>query len=129
MKIEINDYYTNIITDIIIWLQNCTPGKRKWCDTDIPGWNYDYRSTERSTFPDWLSFWYKKPPRNNIYKYNHNYVAYENGYFNGNTRELLSILKRAKTSGMISKKSKRIQIAFDIIIDGYFTEMKEMEYL
>lgn len=126
MEVNLNKYYTDTIDEIISYIKHSTPGKRYWTPDPVTGLN-DYSLTERSTFPDWVKFWYEKTPKRDRFEY---YISgrepYEDGYFNGNTRDLLLMLNRAKDKGIVSKRSMRVLVAFDYIVSGY---LEEMEYL
>ncbi len=127
MKVALNDYYLDTIDGIIGRLKHSTPGRRVWYESSTPGWSYDYTGTERSTFPDWISFWFRYTPKRERIEYIiSNREPYEDGYFNGNTKELWGLLNRARNTGVISKRSKRILVAFDYIVSGY---LEEFEYL
>jgi hypothetical protein len=101
-----------------------------WVESSNPEWAFDYGVTEHSTFPDWIKFWFIPTPKAERL----NYVEvggkqpYEDGYFNGNTKELWPLLKRARNRGFISKKSKRVQVAFDMIVQGYLEEARYNGY-
>lgn len=126
MKTALNNYYIETIECIIRWIKASTPGRRAWVSDLVTGYN-DYSMTERSTFPDWIKFWYECTPKRERLEYLiTDREPWEDGYFNGNTRELMIILNRAKDTGVVSKRSKRILVAFDTIVSGY---LEEMEYM
>ncbi len=126
MEVNLSKYYTDILEEIIGYIKSSYPGKRYWTPDSVTGLN-DYSMTERSTFPDWVKFWYEKTPKRERFEY---YISgkdpYEDGYFNGNTRDLLIMLNRAKDKGIVSKRSMRVLTAFDNIVSGY---LEEREYL
>ena len=127
MDVVLNEYYLDTMDGIIGRLNYSSPGKRLWCESNKPGWGYDYSLTERSTFPDWIKFWFQYTPKRERFEY---FISgrepYEDGYFNGNTKELWGLLNRARNTGVISKRSKRVLTAFDYIVSGY---LEEIEYL
>lgn len=123
MKCHINNYYKYIIEDMIGQIKSSTPGKRRWRLRDEI---WDYSITERSTFPDWSKFFYEQTPKNYKHRYNSNFVAYEHGFFNGNTREILDILNKL-LHGQIYTSKRRYE-AIDIMIKGMLDYIKGFEY-
>lgn len=121
MKVAINDYYKYVIEDMISEIKIATPGKRAWTD------NLDYSITERSTFPLWSKFFYEHTPKKLIhhYKYDTSSKSYEDGYYNGNTRELLVLLYTALNG--LAPRSERQSTAFDLMLKGKFEEIREFE--
>jgi hypothetical protein len=118
MKIEpaVNPYYLQVLEDIQNILKSSTPGKRIWTLDEVTG-SPNYSQTQRSTFPHWSKFWYVNTPR----KERINYILedrqpYEDGYYNGNTRDLLRVLENSK-SGCVSKRTRTLT-AWDNVIQG-----------
>ena len=124
MKVAINDYYKYVIEDMISEIQIATPGKRAWYGQDFGN---NYTITERSTFPLWSKFFYEHTPKRLIAHYKHNISskAYEDGYYNGNTRELLVLLYTALNGS--APYSQRQLSAFDLMLKGKFEEIREFE--
>ena len=129
MKVAINDYYKYVIEDMISEIKIATPGKRMWekgcnylCDGGI-----NYTITERSTFPLWSKFFYEHTPKRlkAHYKHDTSSKAYEDGYYNGNTRELLVLLYTALNGS--APYSQRQLSAFDLMLKGKFEEIREFE--
>ncbi len=128
MKIEpaINPYYLQVLEDIQSILKNSTPGKRIWTLDSVTG-QPDYSQTERSTFPSWCKFWYVRTPKKERIKYIiEDREPYEDGYYNGNTRDLLKMLVNSE-SGYVSMKP-RTQTAWDLIVQGFLEDVKDWEY-
>lgn len=125
MKVAINDYYKYVIEDMISEIQIATPGKRMWRYQEDLGNNYTI--TERSTFPLWSKFFYEHTPKRlkAHYKHDTSSKAYEDGYYNGNTRELLVLLYTALNG--LAPKSQRQLSAFDLMLKGKFEEIREFE--
>ena len=125
MKVAINNYYKYVIEDMISEIQIATPGKRAWYGQDFSG-NLHY-VTERSTFPLWSKFFYEHTPKRLKAHYKHNISskAYEDGYYNGNTRELLVLLYTALNG--LAPYSQRQLSAFDLMLKGKFEEIREFE--
>ncbi|WP_373073861.1 hypothetical protein [Sulfurimonas sp.] len=128
MKIKpyINLYYLQVLDDMQNILKNSTPGKRRWTLDPVTGLP-DYGMTERSTFPDWSKFFYETTPKNDKIKYCqvNGPRPYEDGYFNGNTKEFLRILRNAE-KGYMSNYC-RIRAAFDQSVHGYLSEIRDFE--
>ncbi len=128
MKIKpaINLYYLQVLEDMQNILKNSTPGKRRWTLDPVTG-APDYGSTERSTFPIWSKFFYETTPKNDKIKYCQvdGPKPYEDGFFNGNTKEFLRILNRAENGYM--SDYIRIRTAFDIAVQGYLSEIRDFE--
>ena len=124
MKVAINDYYKYVIEDMISEIQIATPGKRAWYGQDFGN---NYSITERSTFPLWSKFFYEHTPKRlkAYYKYDTSSKAYEDGYYNGNTRELLVLLYTALNG--LAPYSQRQLSAFDLMLKGKFEEIREFE--
>lgn len=125
MEVFINSYYTYIIEDMISEIKTSIPGKRRW--RTLNDGTIDYSITERSTFPIWSKFFYESTPAKltQYYKYHSKIKNYEHGYFNGNTRELLTILNNALTGK--APKTKRGRCAFDIMLKNKLEEIKDFE--
>jgi hypothetical protein len=128
MKIEpaVNPYYLQVLEDIQNILKSSTPGKRIWTLDEVTG-SPNYSQTQRSTFPHWSKFWYVNTPR----KERINYILedrqpYEDGYYNGNTRDLLRVLENSK-SGCVSKRTRTLT-AWDNVIQGFLADVKDWEY-
>jgi hypothetical protein len=121
MKVAINDFYKYVIEDMISEIKIATPGKRAWTD------NLDYTITERSTFPLWCKFFYTHTPKRLIQHYKHHSCnkSYEDGYYNGNTRELLVLLYTALNG--LAPSSKRQLSAFDLMLKCKFEEIRAFE--
>jgi len=122
MQIIINSYYLKFIDSMIQQLGVSIPGQRRWVFDQSTG-AYDYSATIRSTFPMWSKFFYIKTPKKLkglIYE------PYNEGYFNGNTSELIKLLINS-TKGSLSK-SPRLRLAFDLAISGFYDEIYEFEY-
>lgn len=126
MQININDYYLTILSDMIVILNNSENGRRQWTADPITGYN-DYTSTLRSTFPDWSKFFFIKTPRKEQLDYCivDGPKPFEDGYFNGSSRELKQILDTSKDG--IMSKYPRIIAAWDIAIEGYFDYIRDFE--
>ena len=124
MKVAINDYYKYVIEDMISEIQIATPGKRAWYGQDFGN---HYSITERSTFPLWSKFFYEHTPKRlkAHYKHDTSSKAYEDGYYNGNTRELLVLLYTALNG--LAPYSQRQLSAFDLMLKGKFEEIREFE--
>lgn len=124
MKVAINDYYKYVIEDMISEIQIATPGKRAWYGQDLEN---NYSITERSTFPLWSKFFYEHTPKRlkAHYKHDASSKAYEDGYYNGNTRELLVLLYTALNG--LTPYSQRQLSAFDLMLKGKFEEIREFE--
>lgn len=124
MKVAINDYYKYVIEDMISEIKIATPGKRAWYCQDLEN---NYSGTIRSTFPLWSKFFYEHTPKRLIphYKYDTSSKAYEDGYYNGNTRELLVLLYTALNG--LAPNSERQLSAFDLMLKGKFEEIREFE--
>lgn len=127
IKPAINPYYLQVLEDMQNILKSSTPGKRRWTLDPVTG-QPDYSMTERSTFPQWSKFFYETTPKNDKIKYLQVDVPkpYEDGYFNGNTKEFLRILSRAEKGYM--SDYPRIVAAFDIAVHGYLQEVSDWEY-
>lgn len=127
IKPAINPYYLQVLEDMQSILKQSTPGKRRWTLDPITG-QADYRMTERSTFPSWSKFFYETTPKKDQWVYCQvgGPRPYENGYFNGNTKEFLRILSRAEKGYM--SDYPRIVAAFDISVQGYLSEIRDWEY-
>lgn len=124
MKVAINDYYKYVIEDMVSEIKIATPGKRAWYCQDLEN---NYTITERSTFPLWSKFFYEHTPKRlkAHYKYDTSSKAYEDGYYNGNTRELLVLLYTALNG--LAPYSQRQLSAFDLMLKGKFEEIREFE--
>lgn len=116
---HLNDYYEKFITAMIRQIEVSTPGKRAWTMDHLG--NCDYSPTTRSTFPDWSKFFYVTTSRS----HKTGSIPYEDGYFNGNTKELLRMLNTAKIGR--APKTDRLRAAFDIAISGFYEYMYEFE--
>ena len=127
MKVNINPYYLQVLEDMQTILKNSTPGKRR-CTLDNVTGLPDYSMTERSTFPQWSKFFYETTPKNDKIKYLEvgGPRPYEDGYFNGNTKEFLRILRNSE-DGILSDYP-RIQTAWTIAVENYLQEIKDWEY-
>lgn len=127
MKVNINPYYLQVLEDMQNILKNSTPGKRRWTLDPVTG-TPDYSQTERSTFPNWSKFFYEQPPKKDKWKYCQidGPKAYEDGFYNGNTKEFLRILRNSE-NGKLSNYP-RIRSAWIIAIEGYLSEIKDWEY-
>lgn len=131
MKVAINEYYKYVIEDMISEIKIATPGQRIGrysCDYyGEPDAYIDYSGTIRSTFPLWSKFFYEHTPKRLQARYKHDTSskAYEDGYYNGNTRELLVLLYTALNG--LAPKSKRQSSAFDLMLKGKFEEIREFE--
>ena len=127
IKPHINQYYLTVLNDMLGVLDNSTPGKRQWYDSHRSGETYDYRSTIRSTFPSWSKFFYETTPKNKFLDYCivDGPKPYEDGYFNGNTKELKRILINSR-DGILSSYP-RIQAAWDIAVSGYLNDIADLE--
>ena len=128
MKIvpAINPYYLQVLEDIQQVLKSSTPGKRRWTLDSVTG-QPDYRMTERSTFPHWVKFWYVNTPKKERINYLiENREPYEDGYYNGNTRDLLKILSNSE-EGYVSKKMRTLT-AWDNVVQGFLQDIKDWEY-
>ncbi len=132
MECHINDYYKTIIEDMIGQIKSSTPGQRRWrCTHDYFGeqdLQLDYSLTTRSTFPNWSKFFYEKTPKKERFNYKFIYdtSAYADGYFNGNTRELLGLLKKLLHGQIYC--SERQLCAIDIMLKGMLDYIAEYEY-
>ena len=126
MQAAINPYYLQVLEDMQNILKNSTPGKRRWTLDSVTG-QPDYSLTERSTFPKWSKFFYETTPKNNKIKYLQvdGPKPYEDGYFNGNTKELLRILRNSE-EGILSDYP-RIRTAWIFAIEGYLSEISDWE--
>jgi hypothetical protein len=124
MKVAINNYYRYVIEDMISEIKIATPGKRAWYTQDFTN---NYTITERSTFPLWSKFFYEHTPKRLIahYKHDTSSKSYEDGYYNGNTRELLVLLYTALNG--LAPKSERQSLAFNLMLKGKFEEIREFE--
>lgn len=116
---HLNDYYKKFITAMIRQIEVSTPGKRRWVHTSDG--SIDYSATTRSTFPEWSKFFFVTTPRSHKTTPN----PYEDGYFNGNAKELLRMLNTAKLGR--APKTERLRAAFDIAISGFYDYMYEFE--
>ena len=126
MQAATNLYYLTVIDDMLGVLDNSTPGKRQWTHDNVTGLP-DYGSTIRSTFPDWSKFFYEKTPKNKYIDYCivDGPKPYEDGYFNGNTKELKRILRNSR-NGRLSKYD-RISTAWEIAVLGFLSEIRDIE--
>jgi hypothetical protein len=127
IKPHVNQYYLTVLDDMLGVLDRSTPGKKQWYDSHRSGETYDYRSTIRSTFPSWSKFFYEKPPKNKYIDYCtiDGPKPYEDGYFNGNTKELKRILRNSR-NGKLSKY-ERISTAWEIAVLGFLSEIRDIE--
>ena len=127
MQAAINPYYLQVLEDMQNILKNSTPGKRRWTLDSVTG-QPDYSLTERSTFPQWSKFFYETTPKKEQIKYLEvgSCKPYEDGYFNGNTKEFLRILRNSE-DGILSDYP-RINSAWSIAIDNYLSEIRDWEY-
>lgn len=117
---HLNEYYIKFIEAMVRQIEVSRPGKRAWTMDHLG--NCDYSLTTRSTFPDWSKFFYITTPK--PYKGMPN--PYKDGYFNGNTKELLKMLYTAKIGQ--APKTDRLRAAFDMAISGFYDYMYEFEY-
>lgn len=127
IKPAINPYYLQVLEDMQTILKQSTSGKRRWTLDPVTG-QTDYGMTERSTFPQWSKFFYETTSKNDKVKYLQvdGPRPYEDGYFNGNTKEFLKILSRAEKGYM--SDYPRIVAAFDIAVQSYLQEINAWEY-
>lgn len=105
MNIIINSYYLDIINGIYNHVLVSRGGKRYW-DNNGNWWK------DETTYPMYVRFFFEKKKGK----------SYKDGYFNGNRRELLSILNRLKKG--VLPRSERLRIAFDYIIQGYIEDQE-----
>lgn len=128
IKPAINDFYIETLNDMIRVIEMSEAGKRMWTICEVTG-RCDYSLTKRSTYPNWCKFYYVRTPKRERIKYilDDARKPFEDGYFNGATKDLIGIFEMYK-KGYVSK-SKRVQIIFENCIDGYFDELREIEYL
>ena len=109
MNVSINQYYLNTIDSILSHVKVSRGGKRYW-DNNGSWWK------DGSTYPDYVRFFFVNKGMTK---------CKEGDIFNGNRRELLALLNKART-GILSK-SERLRTAFDIIISGYFQELEDIK--
>ena len=127
IKPAINMYYWEVLQDMINIIQSSTAGKRQWTKCFVTGY-CDYSISAKSTFPDWIKFWYVSTPIKKRFKYlDTRFKPYEDGYFNGNTKEILAILENYKNG--YESKSPRVRQAFSLALHGYLSEIKDWEHL
>ena len=124
MVSSLNNYYFTIINDILTSIIISKNGKRHWFYQDD---KLNYSLSTESTYPDYLKFFFVKTPKNLRINYleESSKESWEDGYFNGNRRELLRIFKSALDG--YAPKSKRLQTAFDMILEGYFKHINDFE--
>lgn len=127
IKPAINPYYLEVISDMIRLIENGEAGKRIWSVCNVTGY-CDYSQTRRSTYPSWCQFYYVRTPKNKRLDYvlNPERKPFEDGYFNGATKDLIGIMEMYK-KGYCSK-SKRVQTIFETCLDGFMQDVKDWEY-
>lgn len=138
MKIALSEYYINIIKDMVSQLLSSIPWKRKWvnADTNNKWWYYDYRCTQRSTFPDWSKFFFEKSIFTNKYEKGNNEIL-ENWKilvekkFNWNSKELISILEKSLVKDLTERQWNALEQAFENFNDymNNYYEMYQEEYI
>ena len=128
IKPAINEYYLEIISSMIAMIENSEAGKRMWQSDEVTG-RCDYSLTTRSTYPTWCKFYYVRTPKKKRmdYIFDDTRKPYQDGYFNGATKDLIGIFKMYKKGYM--SKSERVQIIFDDCVAGYMDDLKEIEYI
>lgn len=116
---------TSILNGMLVMLQNSQPGKRLWYSSYD---GYVTYSKIESTFPDWSKFFFVKTPKRERSKY---FLSgrkpYKDGYFNGNKKQLMSIIENFKKSGK-QPRSERQRLVLDICIQGYEDFCKDIMY-
>lgn len=109
MDVALNPHYLEVIDAIISHVKISRGGKRHW-DNNGSWWKDD------TTYPDYVRFFFINKGMKK---------CKEGEIFNGNRRELLILLNKART-GILSK-SERLRDAFDHIIHGYFIELEDIK--
>lgn len=125
MKCHINNYYKTIVEDMIGQILNSVPGKRIWLTDPITGYN-DYSLSIKSTYPTWCRFFHNHTPKNYPERYDLDFVAYEHGFYNGNTREILILLNKLLLGEIYT--SERRYSAIDLMFKGIAEYIEEYEY-
>jgi len=126
IKSCINDFYTYHIKSILSIIEHSQNGKRIWVEDDY-GYK-DYSQTTRSTYPEYMQFYFVKTPKKISYIYcEDDKAAWLDGYFNGSTRDYTQLFKNSLTGK--TPNSKRMIFVFDLTIYGYFQELKDIEYM
>ena len=128
LKMEIlskNENTDSMLKGMLIMLQQSQPGKRLWY-SDYDGY-ITYSSIE-STFPDWSRFFFIKTPKRERSKY---FLSggkpHKDGYFNGNKKELISIITKFLETGKTPKRERQ-RIALELSIQGYEDFCKDVMY-
>jgi len=111
LTVTLTPIYIDAINHIHERVRISQGGKRFW-DNKGSWWK------EESSYPDYVRFFFT----------NKGMTKDKDGTtFNGNRKELLYLLDKAKTG--ILPKSKRLHKAFDIILNGYKLDLEEIERL
>jgi len=113
------------MTDLYNFIKNCENGKRIWVEDELG--RKDYSLSYKSTYPEWSRFYFVKTPKNKRHIYNKDNPAWKDGYYNGNTTRLYQMFENALAGKL--PKSERMLDVFDKMIEGYYFELKEIEYL
>lgn len=118
-------------------IQSGENGKRIWshCSDYKYDSGLDYSLTTRSTYPEWIKFFYVKPTKREKKLYHHEnlfrhvvnlpkYKMFELSWFNGRTDEVERILKNLLLYKKI-KTSDRLNKAIDIIFKNFYEFEKD----
>ncbi len=109
MQVSLNPLYVEAIDAITSHVKMSEGGRRFW-DDNGSWWKRD------STYPDYVRFFFVNKGMTK---------GKECDVFNGNRRELLSLLAQAKTGTL--PRSRRLRLAFGHIIDGYLIELEDIK--
>lgn len=123
MKIKsfLNSYYLDIISDMELIISSSTAGSRSWRPSSDINRIYDYEVIH-STFPQWIKFWYVKTPKKKQSEYAYK-APYLDGYWNGNTKELLTMFRYLKKGKRF--RSERKALAFEKMVSAYLSDTKD----
>ena len=109
IKVALNEYYLSVIDAIISHVSISQGGKRYW-DNNGSWWKDD------TTYPHYVRFFFVNKGMKK---------CKEGEVFNGNRKELLRLLNKART-GVLSK-SDRLRTAFDYIVIGHLLELEDIK--
>jgi hypothetical protein len=105
-------------------------GKRIWIDK--ADGTKDYNVSTETNYPEWIRFYFEKTPKKERNKYEKwgdlgrkEIYPWENGYFNGNRKELLYTLENA-SNGKLPRKNRMLFILNEVY-NNFEIDFDELE--